>query len=90
MFLLLGLAAGAALGMFHFGGLWYTVRQVEPERAVGRRLVVSFVARFAVTALGFWFLARLHPLALLGALGGMLLARALIRRRVLRRDPVGA
>lgn len=73
--LALGLVAGLMLGAAHFGALWWTVRRLPLLRRPGRWLALGAVGRFAAVLAGFVALVRVHPLALLAALIGFLLAR---------------
>lgn len=73
--LTLGLVAGTLLGAAYFGALWWTVRRLLRVRRPGRWLALSAAVRFAAVLAGFVALVRIHPLALLGALVGFLLAR---------------
>jgi F1F0 ATPase subunit 2 len=73
--LALGLVAGTGLGAVHFGALWWTVRRLPRLRRPGRWLALSAALRFVVVLAGFVALVRVHPLALLAALMGFLLAR---------------
>jgi F1F0 ATPase subunit 2 len=73
--LALGLVAGAGLGAVHFGALWWTVRRLPRLRRPGGWLALSVAVRFVVVLAGFVVLVRVHPLALLAALVGFLVAR---------------
>ena len=80
--LALGLASGLVLGAAHFGALWWTLRRLPRLRRPGLWLAVSAVGRFAAVLAGFVALVRTHPLALLAALVGFLLARLAATRWV--------
>jgi F1F0 ATPase subunit 2 len=73
--LALGLVTGLILGAAHFGALWWTVRRLPRRRRPGLWLTLSAIGRFAAVLAGFVALARTHPLALLAALIGFLMAR---------------
>lgn len=78
--LTVGLASGALLGAGYFAALWWTVRQLPRRRRPGRWLALSALGRGAALLAGFVALARAHPLALLAALVGFLLARLVATR----------
>jgi F1F0 ATPase subunit 2 len=77
----IALVAGIALGLIHFGGLWWTVRQVPTARRPGTLLLVSFVIRTAVMLAGtFWVMdGRWERLA--ACMVGFLVARVILTRR---------
>lgn len=79
--LVLGAAAGAAVGVLHFWLLWLTVRM--HARCVGpSRVVPLHLLRFAVTVGVFWLVAHQGALPLLLALAGFLIARSLTQSRL--------
>lgn len=78
---LLALAAGAALGAFYFGGLWWTLRRITASGSSGLLVLVSFVGRTTLALAGFYIVAGGHWSRLIACLAGFLLARtALVRR----------
>ncbi|HEY8496475.1 MAG TPA: ATP synthase subunit I [Limnochordales bacterium] len=50
----LPLAAGAVLGLFYFGGLWWTTQRIGRVRQPALLLLGSFVVRMAVILAGLW------------------------------------
>jgi F1F0 ATPase subunit 2 len=50
--------AGCGLGLFFFGGLWMTVKQLPGSRRPVLLALGSFLGRLAVCALGFILVAR--------------------------------
>lgn len=83
LLVLLALIVGAGIGVFYFGGLWWTVRRVAGAKYpafltigsfFGRSLVVC-AALYAILQYGHWGL-------LLAALVGFTAARFIIVRRV--------
>ncbi|MBW8831968.1 MAG: ATP synthase subunit I [Burkholderiales bacterium] len=77
--LLAGLA-GAALGAFFFGGLWWTVRRTLQS---GRSLALhfgGFLLRMAVTLAGFYLVGAGQWQRLAACLAGFIVARALVLR----------
>lgn len=80
--LLAGLAAGAALGAVYFGALWASIRHL-PRREPGGWFVLALLARLAVAVTLLMLVGRWAGVAgLLGALGGFILMRAALLRRL--------
>ena len=80
--LLLALAAigGLALGLFFFGGLWWTVRRGVTSRHPALLFTGSLVLRLGVTVGGLWLLSAGDWQRLAAGLIGLLLARWLVTR----------
>jgi F1F0 ATPase subunit 2 len=79
--------AGAAIGLFFFGGLWLTVRGMNRARHPVLRLLVSLLLRLGL-ALGAFYVFIRHggwPHAAAAALGFVLLRMVVIRRARVRR-----
>ena len=72
--LISALAAGIGLGLFHFGGLWLTVRQLPTARRPLLLSMCSFLGRLGVVLFGFYLVMDNHwerlLVCLLGFLGG--------------------
>lgn len=69
------LLAGVGIGLFYFGGLWLTVRQLTKTKYPGLLFLGSFVGRTAVSLAGFyWAMANQWERAVLLVVG-FLLAR---------------
>jgi len=74
--------AGALLGAFFFGGLWWTVRRGVTSSQPALFFLASLLLRtFAVLA-GFYFVSLGDWRRLAASLAGFVLARIAIRRRV--------
>jgi F1F0 ATPase subunit 2 len=76
----LGFGVGVLLGLVHFGALWWNA-QLYLHRGALRALAIQLV-RFAVLLAGLAGLAKLGALPLLSGALGLLLARALLVRRL--------
>lgn len=76
----LGVVAGACLGLVFFGGLWWTTQRLVTAREPGLLLAGSLIARLAILALGLIVLARADPAALVGALFGLIAVRIVMIR----------
>lgn len=50
-------AAGLALGLMFFGGLWWTVRQGLVSNRPALWMLISVVVRFGVLLTGFYYLS---------------------------------
>jgi len=72
---------GAVLGVFFYGGLWWSVQRTFNVRHPGLLILASFLLRTAVTLVGFYLLmnGRLDRLAV--SLIGFLLVRIVLTRR---------
>lgn len=81
------LVGGGALGLFYFGGLWWTVRRLETTHNAGFFFAGSFIVRTAVTVAGLWLIA-FWPMGggswplLVTALAGFILMRHWLTRRL--------
>lgn len=80
--LALALVAGMGLGLFYFGGLWLTVRQLPTSRWVMPLVLSSFVGRTAVVLVGFYFVMGGHWERVVVCLVGFLMARFLLVSRL--------
>lgn len=76
--LILALAAGLALGLFYFGGLWLTVRRLPGARRPTLLFVASFVGRTALTLLGFYLIMDGSWDRMLACLLGVIIARQVL------------
>jgi len=77
----LALVAGAALGVFYFGGLWWTTQRLVIASNPALLAFASFVVRTVVTLAGFYLVAGGHWVRLVVCLAGFLLARTVLVRR---------
>jgi F1F0 ATPase subunit 2 len=84
--LLLAVLAGAGLGVFYFGGLWWTLRRMQTAAHPGLLLTVSYAVRVGVMAGGLFLVSRGRWEQAAAAVAGMLLCRPLVSRMALRRD----
>lgn len=82
--LAVGLAAGSAGGVAFFGGLHWTVRRLPASRRPVVLATVSFVVRGLLLAALLVAAAGSSPIRVLAGLGGVLLVRTVLVRRVRR------
>jgi F1F0 ATPase subunit 2 len=80
--LVLAFAAGLGLGLFYFGGLWLTVRQLLTSRHPVPLLLVSFAGRTAVAVVGFYFVMGGRWERALACLVGFLVVRFVLTARL--------
>ena len=78
--LILGMAwlAGAALGTFFFGGLWWTVRALIGSARGALYMLGSLLLRMGVAGLGFYLVAGGQWQRMLACLLGFLMARTAV------------
>ena len=74
------LAAGVALGVFYFGGLWWTVVRGVAARQAALWFFASLLLRIAVALLGFYLVAHGSWERLLVCLAGFVMARLIVTR----------
>jgi F1F0 ATPase subunit 2 len=84
--LVLALVAGAAAGLFYFGGLWWTVRRVPTSPRPHLLTLGSFAARTVVVVAMVVWLARQHWVLVVACLATFIAVRVLMVRRL--RPPV--
>lgn len=77
----LAFIAGIGLGVFYFGGLWWTVRRISTAPHPAILSLVSFFGRLGVVLLGFYLLTGGHWGRILVSLLGFLVARGVLVRR---------
>lgn len=76
------LLAGMVLGLFFFGGLWWTLKRLTVVKNPGLLMSVSLLLRSVLTMLGLYLVFDGQLNRLLAALLGMLLVRLWLRRRI--------
>lgn len=77
----LALAAGVGVGLLYFAALYHGVRLQMGQRNWPLAILLHLLRPLLAIA-AFWGLAQAGALALLSGLGGFLIARLLVRRRV--------
>lgn len=79
---ILTLILGFALGIFYFGSLWITVREL-PTTGLPIRLVVgSYIGRLIIAGFGFYLIMDGHWERGIIAIAGFILARTYLVRRL--------
>ncbi len=67
--------AGILIGLFYFGGLWWTLRRLPISRGPLLWMTASFLVRAALSLLGFYFAAGGDWMRLFTCLPGFILVR---------------
>jgi F1F0 ATPase subunit 2 len=80
--LALATLAGALLGAFFFGGLWWTVQQGVTSQRPAVLFLGSLLLRTAVVLIGFYFVSQGHWSRLVACLVGFFMARVIVVRRL--------
>ena len=78
--LVAGAAAGAAVGLVFFGGLWWTSRRLTETGRPALLVSLSLLGRLLLVAVVLVLLARVGALLLLGAVAGLLAMRLVLTR----------
>jgi F1F0 ATPase subunit 2 len=86
LFLALALAAGLLLGVFFFGGLWWTVIRAVSSQRPALCFIGSMLLRMSITLMGFYFVGGENWKQWLLCLIGFVLARLVVK--CLTRPPV--
>lgn len=80
-FLILSLLAGIVLGVFFFGGLWWTIRKGMEAKTPAAWFLISFLLRMTVVLAGFYWISQSGEWQhLAGALVGFIVARMVLTR----------
>ena len=87
--LTLAYVAGALLGAFFFGGLWWTVQRAITSDQPAIWFLGSLLLRTCLILAGFYLVAQGHWSRLVACLLGFLMARFLVVRRLSRAPAVG-
>ncbi|MEZ4962359.1 MAG: ATP synthase subunit I [Saprospiraceae bacterium] len=75
LFLILALLAGALLGAFFFGGLWWTVQKGLTAQNPALWFLGSMLVRTGVTLVGFYFVSDGRWERMVACLLGFVVAR---------------
>lgn len=80
LLILLTFVPGVVLGIFYFGSLWITVRQLPTTAYPTRLFIGSWLGRLAVTLLGFYLVMDGQWQRALLCLLGFITARIVLTR----------
>lgn len=81
-FLYVGLALGVGvlLGIFFFGGLWWTIKKGVTFASPAIFFIASMIIRTGIVLGGFYFVSCGHWERFLGCLVGFIIARIIVMR----------
>jgi F1F0 ATPase subunit 2 len=82
--LALAFVAGAALGTFFFGGLWWTVQKAVTSEQPAIWFLGSLLLRTGLILTGFYLVAQGHWSRIVACFLGFLIARFLVVKRLSR------
>ncbi len=82
--LVLAFLAGALLGVFFFGGLWWTVQKGVTSKRPALWFLGSLLLRTCVILAGFYLVSQGHWSRLVASLLGFVIARIVVVRRLTR------
>ena len=82
--LALAFLAGALLGVFFFGGLWWTVQKGVTSETPALWFLGSLLLRTSLILAGFYFVSQGHWSRLVACLLGFLIARVIVVKRLTR------
>lgn len=85
--LILALLMGVLIGMFFFGGLWWTVRRGLASKQVVLWISGSLILRMGIALAGFYYIGANHWERMLVCLFGFIMARFIVMRilRILKK-----
>ena len=83
-FYIWGLASiwGVALGIFYFGGLWWTICSLPRLTSPRFFLAASFIIRTALVLLGFWLVLHRNIGAFFFTIGAFTITRLILVRKL--------
>ncbi len=88
-FLTLACIGGIGIGLFYFGGLWWTVQRLPEFQRPAVWILGSFLVRTVVSLGGFYLIMGGQWQRLLAALVGFMAARLVLVKR-LKTVPTGS
>lgn len=78
----LGFFCGLGIGLFYFGGLWWTLVHLPHRVRPGIWLAASYLFRVSIALFGFWLIMRKSLVALFFSLAGFILMRIVFSRKI--------
>lgn len=80
--MILSLIAGFLLGVFFFGGLWWTTKKAVLSKSPALWFILSLVARMGITITCFYFISHDHWERTLICLLGFIVARTIVTKYI--------
>lgn len=78
LYMILSFIAGMTLGMFFFGGLWFTVKKAITTKIPAIWFFISFFLRVGVVLIGFYYISPGGWQGLIFSLIGFIIARFIV------------
>ena len=78
------LFVGTLLGVFFFGGLWWTVQKGVASKRPALWFLGSLLLRTGTVLAGFYFVSQDHWSRFLACLAGFVTARVIVVKRLIR------
>ena len=75
LYMILVFAVGMSLGMFFFGGLWFTVKKAVTAKIPAIWFFVSFFLRVSIILIGFYYISSGSWQRLIVCILGFIVAR---------------
>ncbi len=75
LYMILVFAAGMSLGMFFFGGLWFTVKKAVTAKIPAIWFFASFFLRVSIILIGFYYISSGSWQRLIVCILGFIVAR---------------
>lgn len=75
--------AGVALGLFYFGGLWWTVRKALSSEQPALWFFGSLLVRTGLILAGFYVISQGQVARLVACLVGFIVARVFVVKRIM-------
>jgi F1F0 ATPase subunit 2 len=76
----IALCVGGLLGLFFFGGLWWTIKRGITSDWAALWFISSLLVRTMTVLLGFYFVSQHHWARFAACVAGFLLARLIVVR----------
>lgn len=82
LYLFLAALFGLLLGLFFFGGLWWTIKRLPVFKQPHLVTLASFVIRVVVLLIGFYLVLLWGQIYLVAALFGLLVSRFVLTHKL--------
>ena len=79
-FIILAAFSGLLLGLFFFGGLWWTIKKSITSKHPALLMLSSLIIRIGVVLIGFYYLSQGSWKRILGCLVGFIIAKFIVTR----------
>ncbi|MEI6054455.1 MAG: ATP synthase subunit I [Lentisphaerota bacterium] len=79
-FIILSAICGLILGLFFFGGLWWTIKTSITSKHPALLMLSSLIIRICVVLVGFYYVSQGSWKRILGCLTGFIAAKFIVTR----------